>query len=137
MEGDVLTTQKVATAVVAQWVTLDLTVKRKLIIAVPVPVRMEPSVLILGIPTYANVKLASLEDTVMIMWMTVLPFLVSMVGPAKMELMTILAPVPLATVERTVALPSANVNTALVIMGQLAMRETTAMCVSVLEDTGA
>lgn len=40
MEGDVLTTQKVATAVVAQWVTLDLTVKRKLIIAVPVPVRM-------------------------------------------------------------------------------------------------
>lgn len=40
MEGGAQTTRKVDTAAVAQWVTLDLTVKRKLTIAAPVPVLM-------------------------------------------------------------------------------------------------
>lgn len=40
MEADAQTTQKVATAADAQWVTLDLTAKRKLTIAVLVLVLM-------------------------------------------------------------------------------------------------
>lgn len=76
MEGDAQTTLMVDTAVAAHWVTLGLTVKRKLIIAAPILVLMEPSVLISEIPTYANARLVLLEDTVMIMWMTVPPFLV-------------------------------------------------------------
>lgn len=51
-----------------------------------------------------------------------------------MELMTFLAPAPQDTMERTVVLQSANVNTTLVTMGLLAMKETTVMCVSVLGD---
>lgn len=93
-----------------------------------------PSVLILEIPTYANARLVLLEDTVMIMWMTVPPFLVLMVELAKMELMIIPAPALQDTMGRTVAPQSANVNTTLVTMGLLAMKETTVMCVSVLGD---
>lgn len=132
MAADAPITQMVDTAAFAHSHTLVSTVKRKLIIAVPIPVPMELAVKTLEILIYASARKASLGDTVMITWMTVLPFPAKMVAHARMGLMTIPVPALLGTRGKTAACLSANVSTTHATTGQHAMRETTVMCANVL-----